>query len=315
MREKLEQLYKDVKSVPNYSAKINEFLRKNDVHGVYKRISKRKFPRRRVIAYCPFDLFMADLIEYPLEKYINRGYKFILILIDCFTKKLYAAPMKKKTKEWTADAFESIFKKFDQFPVHLVTDGGLEFFNSSVAKVFDNYGINHYKIHTKSKWKASMAERVIRTIKSRLEKYFKVSGKRKWIDVLDQFVTNYNKTPHSAHGYPPDDVSSIPRDKIFKKLYPNRSLSVSCRLSIGDKVRKLREKSIFEKGYTENWSPEIYRITSVRQSNSVCWYKIQHLNGDYVPGIWYYYQLSLVAKNDNQSGIRAINRNTSKHSI
>ena len=285
--------------MPNYSAKINDFLRKNDVHGVYKRISKRKFPRRRVIARFPFDLFMGDLIEYPLEKYINRGYKFILILIDCFTKKLYAAPMKKKTKEWTADAFESIFKKFDQFPVHLVTDGGLEFFNSSVAKVFDNYGINHYKIKTKSKWKASVAERVIRTLKSRLEKYFKVNGKRKWIDVLDQFVENYNNTPHSAHGYPPNVVYKIPSEKIYKKLYPNRNISILCRLNIGDKVRKIREKSIFEKGYTENWSTEIYRVKSVRQSNSVCWYKIEHLNGEKVPGIWYYYQLSLVAKNDN----------------
>ena len=303
LRKKLEQLYKDVKSVPSYSAKISDFLRKNDVHGVYKRISKKTFPRRRVIVGAPFHLFMADLIEYPRDKFVNRQYKFILILIDCFTKKIFAAPMKRKTKEWAADAFESIFKKFDQFPTMLVTDGGLEFFNSAVAKVFDSYGIHHYKIPTKSKWKASIAERAIRTIKTRLEKYFSVGGKRNWIDVIDQFVSNYNDTPHSSHGYSPNKAVNKPVKEIFKKLYPNNPVSVASRLNIGDRVRKIRDKAEFEKGYTENWSKQIYKISSVRQSNGICWYKLEDLEGKSLSGIWYYYQLNLVSKNDNTSSM------------
>ena len=307
MKSKLEQLYRDVKSVPSYSASMQDFLRQHDVHGVYRRIVKRKFPRRRVMTPFPFYLFMADLIEYPNKKmvYANRGYKFILIMIDCFTKKLYAAGMKRKTKEWAAEAFESIFKKFDQFPVHLVTDGGREFFNSSTAKVFDTYGINHYKTPTKSKWKASMVERAIRTIKERLEKYFTISGKRNWIDVIDQIISNYNKTPHSTHGYPPDEVANRPPKEIFNLLYPNRNFKVACRLKQGDLVRKIREKSIFAKGYTEKWSKEIFRIASVRQSNAVCWYKLEYLDGKKLSGIWYYYQLNFVSRNDNSSGLES----------
>ena len=76
------------------------------------------------------------------------------------------AEMKKKDKHHAALAFETIFREFDEFPVNLVTDGGKEFFNSLVAKVFQNYGINHYKTPSKTKWKASMAERAIQTIKS-----------------------------------------------------------------------------------------------------------------------------------------------------
>lgn len=68
---------------------------------------------------------MADLIEYPQYKYQNRQYVYILIVIDCFTKKVYAVPMKKKSMQWTADAFESIFKTMNEFPIHLITDGGL----------------------------------------------------------------------------------------------------------------------------------------------------------------------------------------------
>ena len=98
LRDKLNVLYTDITSKPSYSAKIAEFLRQHDVHGVYRRIVKRKFPRRKVIARFPFELFMADLMEFPQYRYRNRGYRFALILIDVFTKKLYTVPLKKKTK-------------------------------------------------------------------------------------------------------------------------------------------------------------------------------------------------------------------------
>ena len=301
LREQLQKIYKNVASAPSYSAKITSFLRQHDIHGVYRRIIKKKFPRRKVIARFPFEVCIADLIEYPQYKHANNGYCFILIMIDCFTKMLYAAPMKKKNKEWTADAFESIFKNLETYPINLVTDGGLEFFNSSTQKVFDTYGINHYKTPTKTKWKASMAERVIRTLKSRIEKYFKSNKTKKWTSILNQFVENYNSVPHSAHGFPPQDVDDENRDEVYKKLYPNKSITIVCRLKIGDRVRKIREKTEFEKGYTENWSQEIYIITDQRQSNNVCWYKIKKLSGEPIPGIWYYYQLNLVARHDHQS--------------
>ena len=300
LKEQLDKVYKNIAAAPSYSAKITDFLRQHDVHGVYRRITKKKFPRRKVIARFPFEVCMADLIEYPQYKYVNNGYCFILILIDCFTKMVYAVPMKKKNKEWTADAFESIFKHFDEYPINLVTDGGLEFFNSSVRKVFDTYGINHYKTPTRTKWKASVAERAIRTLKSRLEKYFKTNKTRKWTNILAQFVKNYNSVPHSAHGLPPQDVSSENREYVYKQLYPHADLTIVCKLKVGDRVRKIREKSEFEKGYTENWSEEIYVIHKQFQSNLVCWYKIKSQDGKVLPGIWYYYQLSLVARNDHQ---------------
>ena len=297
----LIDIYQNVQSVPSFSAKINDFLRKHKLHSVHRRITKKKFPRRRVIARFPFELFMADLIEYPRDRYNNNGYCFILVLIDCFTKMLYVAPMKRKNKEWCADAFQSIFNHMDSFPINLVTDGGLEFFNSNVQDVFQNYGINHYRTPTSTKWKASVVERAIRTIKSKLEKYFKYKETRKWIDVIDQIVDNINHTPHSAHGLPPQDVNEENRKEVYKKLYPDKKLSVDCRLQKGDRVRKLREKTIFEKGYKQNWSDEIYIIRHVRQSNLVCWYKLETLAHKSISGIWYYHQLNLVSKHDSES--------------
>ena len=125
LQDELDRLYTDIRSVPSYSAKINEFLRKNHVHSVHRRIVKKTFPRRRIIARFPYDIWMGDLIEYPHYKFNNRQYVYILVLIDCFSKKVYAAPMKDKTKQWSVKAFESIFIHLDEFPTHIVTDGGL----------------------------------------------------------------------------------------------------------------------------------------------------------------------------------------------
>ena len=78
-------------------------------------------------------------------------------------------------------------------------------------------------------------------------------------------------------------------------------ITVDCRLKIGDKVRKIREKKEHEKGYTENWSQEIYEIAKVYQRHAVCWYKLKNLSGEVLDGVWYYYQLNLVARHEDQS--------------
>ena len=95
----LEKIYTNVNSVPNYSAKIAEFLRNNTNHSIHRRIVKKIFPRRKLITHFPFQIFQADLIEYPRSDYThaNNNYRFILIIIDCFSKMVYGAPVKRKS--------------------------------------------------------------------------------------------------------------------------------------------------------------------------------------------------------------------------
>ena len=295
----LEELYSNIKSTPSFTAKLGDFLRQHNVHSQHRRIVKKRFPRRRVIAKCPFELMMADLIEYRMYKRQNKGYSYILLVIDAFSKVVYTAPMKHKDATSTFQAFESIFDNFTEYPINLCTDEGKEFFNSKVRALFLMYGINHYAIPTKSLSKASVAERAIRTIKQRLQKYFGFKKNNRWVDVIDQVTLNYNNTPHRSIGMAPLEVNGENRDEVYKRLYPYRKLTVVCRLKLGDKVRKIREKTIFEKGYTANWSEEIFIIDKVSQSNAVCWYRIKTLDNKPVKGIFYYYQLNLVSSNDN----------------
>ena len=73
------------------------------------------------------------------------------------------------------------------------------------------------------------------------------------------------------------------------------------RLEKNDKVRILIDKTLFEKGYTQNWSDTIYQITNVFQKNGVVWYKVSTLDGQVVPGIKYYWELNLVSKNSKNT--------------
>ena len=244
---------------------------------------------------------MADLFEYPLFKRINRGYVYGLIIIDCFSRKIYFKPLKKKDAISTATAIDQILSELNEPPINFVTDAGKEFFNSSVNKVFESFGVVHYKPPTKTQWKASMAERAIRTIKSRLAKIFYKRKSNKWIDVIEQVIENYNNTPHRAHGFKPVDVTDENREAVYKKLYPTQTISVVCKLFVGDTVRKIREKTHFEKGYTQNWSDELFVIESVQSDDRKCWYKLKTLNNEKIPGIYYYYQLNLVSRNASLS--------------
>ena len=299
MNADLEELYTNIKSTPNFSAKINDFLQQYDLHSKNRKIVKRTFPRRRVIARFKDDLWQADLIEYPDHfVYKNNGFKYILLVIDVFSKFVYVEPIKKKTGDRTAEAISKIIDKNNGPPVMLVTDGGKEFFNSQFQNVMISQNINHFRTPTVTKWKASVAERANRTIKTRISRWMQKTQSKKWIEVLQQIVDNYNQTPHSSHKFPPQDVTHENREVVYKRLYPKSVITVECRLKVGDKVRKIKEKKDFEKGYTQNWSDEVYTIKEVRQKHSVCWYKLADSEGVVIPGVYYYYTLNLVAKHD-----------------
>ena len=215
--EDLNRLYTEIKSIPNYSAKLADFLRQNDIHSKHRRVVKKKFPRRHIIVHFPFQIFMGDLIEYQSNdyKHVNGGNKFILVLIDVFTKKAYARPVRRKNKFDMVIAMESISSDLDHLPNTLITDEGLEFYNKNVEEVLDKFAIHHYSI--KSKMKASVVERFIRTLKNRLEKYFVKNKTKRWIDILPQLISNYNNTPHRSIGMSPNQVTDENADKVFKK--------------------------------------------------------------------------------------------------
>ena len=260
---------------------------------MHKRITKKKFPRRKVIVRYPYFIFQADLLELKQSlKYHNDRFSFILVIIDAFSRKLWTEPMKNKKAISTAEAFEKIFKSLPKYPSTIQVDRGKEFWNVQVEAVLKKYGIMLFS--TKSIIKASMAERVIQTIRNRLEKYMTKHKSKRWVEYLPKLVDNYNETPHSSIGMAPNHVTEKNRQVVFNKLNPFIKYHIHPRLSKGDKVRVLRSKLLFEKSSTKNWTDEIYTIDKVFQKSTIEWYKLTDQKGELLPGIFYYPQLNLV---------------------
>lgn len=161
----------------------------NEIH----RYARRNFERRKYSMRGIADTLQADLIDMQQFEWVNRRYRYILIAIDVFSKRAYAEPLKDKTAKSTTEAMEKILKKVAQPIRNLQTDDGTEFFNRAMKQLLMEYGnINHYS--TYSVKKASIVERLIRTIKRKLYMQFSLNGSYEWYTILDRIIQNYNNT-------------------------------------------------------------------------------------------------------------------------
>jgi hypothetical protein len=235
----------------------------NELH----RQKRNNFPTRTVELKGLNDLVQADLVEMiPYSKF-NRGYKYIMTIIDCFTKKAFAYPMKSKT----AVEVENVLRPFlasHKFH-HFQTDQGKEWFNEKISSLLKKHGINHYFTFTEKK--ASIIERFNRTLKSKMWKRFTVNGNYIWITILNELINNYNETVHSTTRFKPNDINTdneqLVLDRINRKKQKKRALLLQGKkFDVGDKVRISKYKKHFTKGYVPNWSNEIFTVFRVNDS-------------------------------------------------
>lgn len=146
-------------------------------------------------------------------------------------------------------------------------------------------------IDTKSIHKASIVERFNRTLKEKMFRYFTQTKKQKYINVLAQLVENYNNSYHRTIKMKPCQVTEKNEKKVFNTLYgEDEDYIVKYNLNIGDYVREVVDKKVFEKGYTPNWSKEIY-LVHARFPSKPPTYQIKTLDGKEFE--WKYYQQEL----------------------
>ena len=117
---------------------------------------------------------------------------------------------------------------------------------------------------THNEGKSVVAERFIRTLKSQIYKYMTSMSKNVYIDKLDDIVNEYNKAYHTATKMKPIDVKDNTYINTDKEIN-NKDL----KFKVGDRVTISKYKNIFAKGYTPNWSEEVFFIKKVK--NTVPW--------------------------------------------
>lgn len=258
--------------------------------------ARRRYPRRRVTLKGVNDLWQADLVEMIPYARLNRGHKYLLTVIDCFTKYAWAVAVKSKSAKDVTRAMSTVFNG-RQPPKNLQTDKGREFYNTEFRRLMEKYGVNHYS--TQSNLKASIVERFNRTLKSYMWKQFSLQGTYRWVDGLQSLVDRYNNNVHSSTGFKPYAVTKADEYKIMRRLFPTTMPAVVSkpRYKVGDYVRVSKQKAVFDKGYTPNWSAEIFRVVKVRLTNPTT-YLLEDFKERPVTGGFYGHELQRVRHPD-----------------
>lgn len=255
----------------------------NEIH----KNARRKFQRRRVLQIGINDTWQADLVEMIPHSSQNSGYKYILTIIDIFSKYAHAIALKNKTASCVTSAMRTVIEKSKEAPKNIHTDEGKEFFNREFHNLMKQNKINHY--HTYSSMKASIIERFNRTLKSVMYKKFSLNGNYKWVSLLPMLVNYYNNSVHRTIKMKPKDVSVNDEARllsIYNKLEENVKVRRKIDLKLGDHVRLSKVKGLFEKNYIPNWSTELFQIKKIAKTKPTT-YILNDLNGEQILGCFY----------------------------
>ena len=304
MEASLKEIYYDPKHSASFStldklaeasgyskASVKKWLKAQPTYTLHRN-ARKKYPTRGYVTHAIDEQWQADLADVSLIERYNSGFRFILTVIDLFSRYAWARPLKTKRGVEVAAAFKNIFES-GRIPKRIQTDQGKEFENRHVLDLFASHNIELFSV--KSAYKAAVVERFNRTLKSKLWKYFTMSMRQKWTDVLQDIVTSYNNSKHRMIKMKPVDVTNEFREKRNKKLEAKDDIKV------GDKVRISKVKSVFAKGYLANWTEEIFTVDSINRKYSPRTYKLKDYGGEVIEGSFYHHEIQPVISNEDDT--------------
>lgn len=276
---------------------IDEWLQNQDTFTLHKSVRK-KFPMNKYFVTNIDDLFQADLVDLKSLNSYNDGYQYLLTVIDTFSKFAWVKPLKSKTTRDVSDAFENIFNYSDRVPLNIETDSGKEFTGRFIKKnVWNKYNINHF-IARNPTVKACIVERFNRTLKTKMFKYFTHANTYRYLDVLDNLVDAYNSSIHRTIKMAPKDVTPYKVLEVYTNTHRNDiKTRKNPKYQVGDYVRISKYKHVFEKGYDENWTREIFKIVQVVKRQPVV-YKLCDLTDETIEGVFYEPEIQKVIYNN-----------------
>ena len=303
----VDKLYNEARTRNNRikRADVEKFLSGEIAYTLHRRIVRR-FTRNPIISRFHTELAQADLIDVSRYAKQNGNNKFILTLIDVFSKYAYAVVIKNKSGLSVSAALTKIFESGYR-PGSLQTDQGKEFINKNVQKTLKDFLVRFY-VARNERIKCAVVERFQRTLMTRLHKYFTAKGTLKYLGVLQDLVNSYNKTWHrTIRMTPAEAVHDVNEKDVFRNAYGfkntrqmlRKTLRKTPRLhNVGQHVRVPKHKDVFAKGYRQNFTDQIYTVNNRNKYFSRPVYSLTSYDGERVRGTFYPEELVPVSNND-----------------
>lgn len=153
---------------------------------------------RPIIAKHPRERYIVDLIDFRYYSEVNDGFKWMLVMVDSFSKFMWTVPLIDKSASTVVPAIKTIFMTYGQsFLLH--SDNGKEFCNSSMRDMLETFNVRHVRGRARCPWIQGQVERANQTIKWMIgSKLLSLNTPGKWSQVREDVTHAYNNMRHST---------------------------------------------------------------------------------------------------------------------
>ena len=299
-----DKLYKTVKQEGRYNIsqrKIKKWLQKEEPYTLHREV-RRKTEYDRVIVGSIDQQWDVDSMYMESFSKKNKGYKYVLIAIDILSCHLWTRPLKTLQGKEMVEAFQSIFKE-GRKPKTVRSDKGTEFVNQVLSSYFKKEKVHHFV--TQNIPKANYAERVIKTLKSKIIRYFTDKQTHEWIDLLQDFTESYNNTYHRSIKRTPNQVNKnnevevwmdqyYGKPKIVKPKPKPKQEVIKYKFRVGDLVRISHLKHVFQRQYDQRWTGEIFKVIDRKVRTGTPVYTLKDYQDEGIIGSFYEDELQKV---------------------
>lgn len=280
--------------------KAREILEELDsyvTHREYKRPSQFNpyFVHRRR------KLIQADLIDIGQLADDNRQTKFLFLIIDVFSRKIWVYPLLRKTGPMVRQALEEWLTEIGEpVPQVFATDAGREFENAPVRTFLRERGIEQRT--AVGTCKAAIAERANKSLQILLYKFMTQKQTRNYIDALDEIVASYNDRGHrTLENKSPNEADNAANEDEIREIHARRYAKIrpkKPRLREGQVVRiKLDSKALTpaSRAYNPQFKEEYFVITGVKTHMPIPLYTIKSMDtNEDIQGTFYSNELTVV---------------------
>ena len=276
---------------------VKQFLNQQPTYRRFK--TPRKPKRARVIVPSMAVQFEGDLFDLTKYSRQNKGFKWILLIVDSFSRRVECEPLRSKAGPEVARGLDVIFSRLSSSNLispnaYFATDCGNEFFNQNVEVIYKKFNLSHFPL--RAPIKCAFAEITGRYIVTRLHKIMFRKETKCWIDHLQTVVLakNSRKNKKTA-GLSPDEINSYNQMAVKESLYPEQA-KPKFTLQIGDIVQVVKNRNLFAKSFHGYYSDKLYRVTKLHDHTVPRYTITDEEDGETIAGTWYAAELYLMKR-------------------
>ena len=232
------------------------------INEIYSKPPKKNYDTNKTNVYHIDNVWSLDIIDlkdYGLENI--RGYRYVLVIIENFSKYGWTVPLKNKNAQTIKDSFENILLGSERKSNLIESDRGKDFYNNIFQEFLNK---NDIKLYSRNSYLGAVfAERFNKTIRDLLKKPVFEKGDGNWIDILTTITKQYKNRIHSSTKLTTIQASLKKNEGFVYKNLLDKRKKIKQKYEIGNLVRTADLKKMFSKRDTTNWSYRLYKVTEI----------------------------------------------------